>query len=282
PQRSGGKAQPQAHARHPHQIRLQRVCPSDLLHYGACISDDRDAIPRVRFDPRAKRRRTLPLTRSNQTPARTAAPSAVPYTMRPVASATNSALNEPVTRKAIHPPPTATMIRRKPQSSGQNKRPAPCDAKYSDRPSPKNPYAGPTMRKYAAPVLSMCASSANRPSHAWGHKAAVRPMASVMPKASALPTNAMRTPRPRWPAQILVPTSATSGAPRPNTNGISRYSSRAPVPYPATAFGPPPAPTSAVVKTNTSVVCNVLTVPTAPTRRMSTNSALRNFGNLGW
>ena len=31
--------------------------------------------------------------------------------------------------------------------AGQASRPAPCDAKYSERPRPKKPYAGPTTRR---------------------------------------------------------------------------------------------------------------------------------------
>ena len=75
---------------------------------------------------------------------------------------------------------------------------------------------------------------------------------------------------------MLVPTSATIGAPSPNTSGIRRYSSRAPVPYPATASGPPVVPTSAVVIATVIVVCSVLTAATSPTRRMSANNAHRS------
>ena len=63
-----------------------------------------------------------------------------------------------------------------------------------------------------------------------GQTAAAMPTASVIANAIAPPTKAMRSARSRWPAPILVPTIATSGAPSPNTSGISRYSSRAPVP----------------------------------------------------
>ncbi len=60
--------------------------------------------------------------------------------------------------------------------------------------------------------------------------AAASPTASVTAKAKAAPVQATRKARSRWPAPIFVPTSATSGAPRPKTSGIRRYSSRAPVP----------------------------------------------------
>ena len=69
----------------------------------------------------------------------------------------------------------------------------------------------------------------------------------------------MRSARSRLPAPILVPTSATSGPPMPNTSGTSRYSSRAAVPKPATAAGPAAAPTRAVVAAIVTLVCTVLT-----------------------
>ena len=55
-------------------------------------------------------------------------------------------------------------------------------------------------------------------------------MVSVSTKAIAAPTQAARSARSRWPAPMQVPTIATSGAPRPNTSGTSRYSSREAVP----------------------------------------------------
>ena len=78
----------------------------------------------------------------------------------------------------------------------------------------------------------------------------------------------MRSARSRWPAPILVPTSATSGAPRPKISGISRYSSRAPVPYPAIASGPDAVATNAVASAMTTLVCTEVTDATAPTPRM--------------
>ena len=51
-----------------------------------------------------------------------------------------------------------------------------------------------------------------------------------MAKAMAPPMSAMRSALCFWPAPMLVPTSATSGAPKPKITGISRYSKRTPVP----------------------------------------------------
>ena len=47
-----------------------------------------------------------------------------------------------------------------------------------------------------------------------------------LPRRRRISSNA----RWRLPAPTFVPTSATSGAPRPKTSGTSRYSSRLPVP----------------------------------------------------
>src|SRR5262245_21510460 len=65
----------------------------------------------------------------NHAPVPIATASVSPCRTRPSASAANSQLSEPVKRSASHPPAMATSMRRKPADSGQNKRPAPCDAK---------------------------------------------------------------------------------------------------------------------------------------------------------
>src|SRR5262245_56757928 len=65
----------------------------------------------------------------NHPPAPIATTSVSPCSTKPSASAANSQLSEPVNRSASHPPPMATTMRRKPADSGQNNRPAPCDAK---------------------------------------------------------------------------------------------------------------------------------------------------------
>jgi len=98
----------------------------------------------------------------------------------------------------------------------------------------------------------------------------------VIATAIAAPTKAMRSARSRWPAPIFVPTNATSGAPRPKTIGISRYSSRAPVPYPAAAPGPAVVATNAVTSAMITFVCNEVTEATAPTPRMLRNSGQRS------
>ena len=59
----------------------------------------------------------------------TAARIVVPCSTRPSASATNNQESEPVSRSASQPPPMATNMGRKPAVSGQNSRPAPCEAK---------------------------------------------------------------------------------------------------------------------------------------------------------
>src|SRR6266550_5968582 len=84
----------------------------------------------------------------------------------------------------------------------------------------------------------MAGSVSNSESQTWGARAAPRPISSVRPAAMAAPIQAVRNARPRWPAPMLVPTIATSGPPSPKTSGTSRYSRRAPVPYPAIARGP--------------------------------------------
>src|SRR5262249_37976510 len=65
----------------------------------------------------------------NHAPAPMATTSVSPCRTRPSASAANSQLSEPVSCSASHPPTMATNMRRKPADSGQNNRPAPCDAK---------------------------------------------------------------------------------------------------------------------------------------------------------
>src|SRR5262249_41526565 len=65
----------------------------------------------------------------NHAPPPMATSSVSPCSTRPSASAGNSQLSEPVKRSASHPPAMATNMRRKPADSGQNSRPAPCDAK---------------------------------------------------------------------------------------------------------------------------------------------------------
>src|SRR5262245_48049637 len=65
----------------------------------------------------------------NHAPVPIATTSVSPCRTRPSASAANSQLSEPVKRSASHPPAMATSMRRKPADSGQNNRPAPCDAK---------------------------------------------------------------------------------------------------------------------------------------------------------
>ena len=76
----------------------------------------------------------------------------------------------------------------------------------------------------------MAGSLLNRDSHALGKAAAHRPIASAITNAMAAPIQVARKARSRWPAPMQVPTMATSGAPRPNTSGTSRYSSRDAVP----------------------------------------------------
>ncbi len=90
--------------------------------------------------------------------------------------------------------------------------------------------SGADEAKILVPVATISGSAPNRLSHAAGQIAAAIPTDSVIAKAIAPPTMATRNARWFWPAPIFVPTSATSGAPRPNTRGMSRYSSREPVP----------------------------------------------------
>ena len=76
----------------------------------------------------------------------------------------------------------------------------------------------------------MAGSLSNSISQACGKNAAHRPMASVITNAMPALTQVARRARSRCPAPMQVPTMATSGAPRPNTSGTSRYSSREAVP----------------------------------------------------
>ena len=55
---------------------------------------------------------------------------------------------------------------------------------------------------------------------------------------------------------MFIPTIATSVPPMPKTTGLSKYSSRAPVPYPATSAGPNQLPTIDVVKAIVRLVCS--------------------------
>src|SRR3984957_5309251 len=105
-------------------------------------------------------------------------------------------------------------------------------------------------------------------SHADGKEAAVSPIASVRAPAIAAPIHATRKARSRRPAPMQVPTIAATGVPRPNTSGIRRNSSRAPVPYPATAAGPirPARPVAVAILT---LVDKLTTEDAPPTRRMS-------------
>src|SRR5262245_42546300 len=98
-----------------------------------------------------------------------------------------------------------------------------------------------------------------------------------MAKAMAAPVHATFSARSRRPAPIEVPTIAATGAPKPNTNGTRRYSSRAPVPYPATAAGPT-SPASPVAVAIVTLVETLEIVDARPTRRMSRIGAQANFG----
>src|SRR5260221_14545631 len=75
----------------------------------------------------------------NQAPPATAPATVSPYATRARDSAANSQAREPVSRKASQPPPIAIARRNSPASSGQPSRPAPSEAKYSARPTPKHP-----------------------------------------------------------------------------------------------------------------------------------------------
>ena len=77
----------------------------------------------------------------------------------------------------------------------------------------------------------MTGSVPNSVSQAFGKNAAHKPIASVMSAANrrADPRD-LAAPVRGWPAPMAVPTIATSGPPKPNASGISRYSSRAPTP----------------------------------------------------
>ena len=63
-----------------------------------------------------------------------------------------------------------------------------------------------------------------------GQIAAARPTASVSTNASAPPRQRDAQRPLRLAGADIGAHQATNGAPRPNTSGISRYSSRAPVP----------------------------------------------------
>src|SRR5262249_21957503 len=82
----------------------------------------------------------------------------------------------------------------------------------------------------------------------------------VTAPASPAPTQATRSARASRPAPTLVPTIATSAEPTPNTRGIWMYSSRAPMPYPASACMPK-GPTSPVRSTTVRLVNTVFSEP---------------------
>ena len=65
----------------------------------------------------------------------------------------NTSVSPPPQRIASHPPIAATSRRARLPITGHNNRPAPCDAKYSTSPTPKNPYTGPTARKYNVGIV---------------------------------------------------------------------------------------------------------------------------------
>lgn len=63
------------------------------------------------------------------------------------AAITKNTVSEPVMCSATPPAPMPISSRRNPAINGHFSLPAPCDAKYSEKPSAKNPYTGPTMRR---------------------------------------------------------------------------------------------------------------------------------------
>ncbi|MNF84920.1 hypothetical protein D3C84_673010 [compost metagenome] len=120
----------------------------------------------------------------------------------------------------------------------------------------------------------MAGSLPNNISQERGNIAAARPIASVIAKTIAAPTQAALRARSRLPAPMQVPTMASSGAPKPNARGTNRYSRRAAVPYPAIASGPN-CPDSAVAIPIDRLAATVAMAPTRPIRRMSRNSGQR-------
>src|SRR2546428_10514172 len=75
----------------------------------------------------------------NQAPLATAPAFISPNAASAALSATKTYETSPLHRKASQPPPAAMANRVRFASSGQRRRPAPCEAKYSAMPSPKRP-----------------------------------------------------------------------------------------------------------------------------------------------
>src|SRR3989454_8731916 len=75
----------------------------------------------------------------NQAPLATAQAFISPNAASAALSATKTYETSPLHRRASQPPPAAMRSRVRFASSGQECRPAPCDAKYSAMPSPKRP-----------------------------------------------------------------------------------------------------------------------------------------------
>src|SRR4029450_1072817 len=72
------------------------------------------------------------------------------YTIRATAIAAKRVGRPPAyQRMAIQPPPAAMASRAPPARRGHSNRPAPCEAKYRASPSPKQPYARPTLLRHA-------------------------------------------------------------------------------------------------------------------------------------
>jgi len=70
-----------------------------------------------------------------------------PYRHIATAATRKNTVSDPVRCSARAPAPTAVTRRRPPATNGHFKRPAPCEAKYIENPSAKNPYTGPTVRR---------------------------------------------------------------------------------------------------------------------------------------
>ena len=139
------------------------------------------------------------------------------YRRRPgrVSARRTARSDEPVKRSTSHPPPIA-MTRRTKLRSATARATGPRPARRNRAPDRvrRNHRSGRRCADRRSPVSSMRGSLPNRPSQACGQIAAARPIASVNAKAIAPPVRAMRSARACWPAPMLVPTSATSGAPR--------------------------------------------------------------------
>jgi hypothetical protein len=117
-----------------------------------------------------------------------------------------------------------------PASTGPSTLPAPCDAKNSVSPRPKNGKAGPARRRYWSAAASTGAWSLNTPDHRRGTSATTSPIAPSSAAEAAAAVHATRRARAVSPRPIARPTIGTAATPMPKAIGTSMNSSRAPMP----------------------------------------------------